>query len=406
VETVDEDQDQSIRAATRLLQEAELQFGLRPWGFGGERSAILSLRAASLNEYLCASNLEWAAEKRRRAELSDIEAERRTAGGRRVHTVAEAKEFTDEAASHRANAAIFEYGALETGGANDLAAAHVSVAHIFEPDEAPWSDSRRQEWSAALDVLKRIRSWERKRQQWFYVRGRAQRIPQPSGGLLPLAMFERHEFGGSLLARSTESGPAGTIASAVELFARWDLAEDPRALAEPSAAALEAIRAVRRGEHSEAGPAIIGSIFRNDENDLLEEFVWEDEEDDETLAHIAEMRARVSRCFERFGELVSPDLRQVHSEKFQLRGHLDFVSTNTIWDLKVSSTKPNNVDLLQLVLYWIVAKDDPDNGLEITHVGICNPRRDTAWRIAVADISSSVLRTLEAVASAEQPLDL
>ena len=403
VKVVEDDSEQSILAATLLLQEAELQYGIPTWGFGEERSAMLALRATSLTEYLCASNLERAARERQRADASDEEAERRTPGGRRVDTVAESRKFIGAAARHRANAKISESGALETGAAIDLAAAHLAVAHMFEADNAPWSGSAEQEWLAAAQVLKRIRAWQRKRQQWFYVRGRAQRTPQPPGGLLPLAVFESHEFGGALLARSAESGPAGTIASAVELFARWDLADDPRTHAESVAGALEAIRAVRRGEHSETGPALIGSMFRNDDNDLLDELGWEG---DETLAHIAEMRARVSRCFEQFGETVSSKMRQVHSEKYQLRGHIDFVSSNTIWDLKVSSTKPNSVDLLQLLLYWTVAKDDPDSSMEVTHLGICNPRRDAAWRIAVADIPVDVTRTLDAIAAAEQPLDL
>ena len=403
VKVAEDEPELSIRAATLLLQEVELQYGIPSWRFGEERSATLALRATSPNEYLCASNLERAARERRRADDSDKEAERRTPGGRRAHTVSESQKFVDEAARHRAKAEIFESGAMETGGAIDIAAAHLAVAHMFEAENAPLSDSGEQEWFAAAQVLRRIRAWQRKRQQWFYVRGRAQRTPQPPGGLLPLGSFESHEFGGGLLARSTESGPAGTIASAVELFARWDLADDKRTHAEPTAAALEAIRAVRRGEHSETGPALIASIFRSDDNDLLDELGWED---DETLAHIAEMRARVSRCFERFGEPVSSNMWQVHSEKFQLRGHIDFVSSNTIWDLKVSSTKPSNVDLLQLLLYWTVAKDDPDSSLEVTHVGICNPRRDAAWRIAVADIPVDVIRTLDAIAAAEQPLDL
>lgn len=403
VKVVDDDPEQSIRAATLLLQEVELQHGVPTWAFGEERSAILALRAKSHDEYLCASNLDRAARERKRADESDKESERRTPGGRRVHTVAESQKFIDEAARHRANADIFESGALETSGAIDLDAAYLAVAHIVEADTAPWSDSTEQEWFAVAQVLKRIRAWQRKRQQWFYVRGRAQRTPQPPGGLLPLGSFESYEFGGSLLARSTESGPAGTIASAVELFARWDLADDKRTHAEPTAAALEAIRAVRRGEHTETGPAIIASIFRSDDNDLLDELGWED---DETLSHIGEMRARVSRCFERFGEPVSPTMWQVHSEKFQLRGHIDFVSSNTIWDLKVSSTKPSNVDLLQLLLYWTVAKDNPDTGLEVTHLGICNPRRDAAWRIAVRDVPEDVIRALDVIASAEQPSDL
>lgn len=56
--------------------------------------------------------------------------------------------------------------------------------------------------------------------------------------------------------------------------------------------------------------------------------------------HIAEMRARVSRCFERFGRPVRPGTWKVHSERFNLNGHIDFVGEDTIWGLEVSGTAP------------------------------------------------------------------
>jgi hypothetical protein len=186
----------------------------------------------------------------------------------------------------------------------------------------------------------------------------------------------------------------------VELIARWDLAGDMRADEEPSAAALEAIRAVRRGEHTESGLGQAAAMRRASEpnSDDVDEMVWEEDENDETLAHITEMRARVSRCFERFGRPVRTGTWKVHSERFRLDGHIDFVAPDTIWDLKVSGTDPSPVDILQLLLYWVAFRDDPDHGLKIAYVGIYNPRLDIAWRIAVTDIPRDVVNTLEAIA--------
>lgn len=405
METADDEQQRSIRAATRHMQEAELRYGLRPWPFTEEREAVLALRATSLVEYVCGLNLERATRERQRAADSAAEAERRRPSGKRVHKVADSHELRDKAARHVERADAFESAAVSAIGATDIAAAHLAIAHMNETDAVLWSESAHEEMFAALEALKQLRAWQRKRQQWSFVRGRAQQTSQPPGGLLPLTRFHRHDFGGALLTRRTESGPAGTIASAVELIARWDLSCDPRSLAEPSVAALEAIRGVRRGEHSETGPATIASIVRSGDDDMFDELDWEDG-DDETLMHIAEMRARVSRCFERFGNPTHSGTWPVRSERFHLVGHIDFVSADTIWDLKVSSTGPSKVDLLQLLLYWMAASDDPDNSLEIDYVGIYNPRMDAAWRIAVEEIPPDVLSTLESVAMTEQPIDL
>jgi hypothetical protein len=83
-----------------------------------------------------------------------------------------------------------------------------------------------------------------------------------------------------------------------------------------------------------------------------------------------------------------------------LDGHIDFVTADTIWDLKVSDTVPGRSDVLQLLLYWVTLRDDPDNSLTIAYVGIYNPRLDTVWRIAVAEIPPDVVSSVESLALA------
>ena len=402
VDSASDGQQRSIAAAVRHMQQAEIEYGLRTWLFAEERAAVLALRATSLTEYVCGVYLDRASRQRHGAAEAVVEAERRRPSGRRIHTLAEAKVLRDKAARDLERAEAAESVAMSAVGATDIAGAQLAVAHLYEVSAVPTPESAQQEWSAAMEVLKQLHSWQRKRQQWSYVRGRAQQTPQPPGGLLPLDRFERQRFGGALLSRRTESGPAGTIASAVELIARWDLSGDPRARAEPTVAALEAIRGVRRGEHSETGPAAIASFFRSGDNDVFDELDWEEDNDD-TLTHIAEMRVRVSQFFGRFGEPIRPGTWAISSERFQLVGHIDFVSADTIWDLKVSSTGPSKVDLLQLLLYWVVFNDDPENNMEIAYVGFCNPRMDVAWRMAVADIPGEVISSLKSVAMRERP---
>jgi hypothetical protein len=115
------------------------------------------------------------------------------------------------------------------------------------------------------------------------------------------------------------------------------------------------------------------------------------------------MRKRVSRWLERFGRPVNADTWAVHSPRFHLDGHIDFVSADTIWDLKVSAKAPDRVDVLQLLLYWIAFRDDPDNEVKIAHVGIYNPRLDVAWRIAISDIPREVQSAVETIALSECP---
>lgn len=278
-ETSNEPQ-RDVAAAAEFMQEAERQHRIRTWVIGEQWAAVLALRATSLAEYVCSFNIALADRERQRAATKALESDRRRPSGRRVHTLAESQDLRDDGARHLAAADSAELEALSVIGTSDLATARLAVAHMNLGEAVAESGSTSEEWYTALDLTTRFRAWQQKRRRWTYVRGRAQQASQPHGGLLPLPEFEKYELGGAPLTRSTESGNPGTIASAVELIARWDLAEDPRVVAEPSAAALEAIRGVRRGEHTTAGPGLLAAIQRKWEwnDDALDELDWEEEE--------------------------------------------------------------------------------------------------------------------------------
>lgn len=394
-----------VDVAFEYVLEAERLHGVRAYAIGEEWAAVLALRATSLAEYVCGFNLALADRRRQSSAKDTAEAERRRPSGRKVHTAAESQVLRDNAARDLGQADAAEAEALSSIGVSDLVAANLAVAHMTGPEAVSRGDSYKQEQGAALAVADRLRARHKKQQQWSFVRGRAAQASQPRGGLLPLIFFDQSQLGGAALTRRTESGHAGTIGSAVELIARWDLVGDPRADAELSVAALEAIRGVRRGEHTESAIGRMAAYQRTWEwnDDEVDELEWEEGDGDETLMHITEMRARVSRCFERLGRPVRPGTWPVHSERFHLDGHIDFVTADTIWDLKVSDTVPDRVDVLQLLLYWVAFRDDPENGLEIAHLGIYNPRLDTVWRIAVTEIPMDVVGSVESLALSERP---
>lgn len=387
----------SIHVAVKYVLDGDRLHGVRAYRISEEWAGALALRATSFLEYVCAASLWVAQNEHERADELAANAERRRPSGRRVHSVAQSQLLREDAARHREFAAAAESVALSAIGEADLVAAHRAVAHVSEAR----TNLADHEWVNALEVKERIRKSQRKRMRWQFVSGRAQQAPQPHGGILPLARFERHQLGAEPLSRHSESGHPGTVGSAVELIARWDLGADARASADPTTAALEALRGVRRGEHTESGIGRAAAMMRTAESDDLDEFEWEEGGSDETLAHIAEMRARISRCFERFGRPVQPGTWAVHSERFHLDGHIDFVTPHTIWDLKVSDSAPDRTDILQLLLYWLMFRDEPAIGGQITYIGIYNPRLDIAWRMSVAAISTEVLVAVESLALSE-----
>jgi len=393
-----------VDRALEFMKEAERSRAASTATVGDEWCAVLALRARSLSEYVGGVQLSAGARQRIYAARYAEDAERRRPSGRRVHTVAERGALLADVTRRLGRAEESEAAALAALGVPDLDAARIAVEHLNVQEAIAWSGAR-EEWVTAVGMVPALRAWREKRRRALFVRGRAEQATQPLGGLVPLSTFERYELGGATLPRKSESGPAGTISSAVELIARWDLAADPRASGDPSKAALEAIRGVRRGEHNNSAFAKLAVMRRAQDwdtrlNDEVDEEDW-DVEGDETFGHITEMRARVARCFARFGLPVQPGTWAVNSSLFHLDGHIDFVSETTIWDLKVSTTPPTPVDILQLLLYWQVFRNDPANELGIGYVGIFNPRVDVAWRFATASLTPEVVGALEAIALGE-----
>lgn len=328
-------------------------------------AAVLALRSSSLPEYVGAMGLTSAAREQ--------DLERRHAS---------------------------EQLALMSLGVTDLEAAHRAVAHLRISEAVEASGSTLDEWDAALLVVTKHYALERKQRRWEHVRGRAEQTRQPRGGLLPLDLFERHDLGGEALSTGTEAGNASLVGSAVELLVRLHLAGDVRAACDARVAALETVRAVRRGEHLESGLGITAASRRDRTFDEFDEVDWE-EAGDQTLEHVATMAGRTLAAFRQSGQLPQPETLVVRSARLRLGGFVDFASVDTLWDLKVSTSWPSPTDVLQLALYWSVIRDDPASRTRVEHLGIVNPRLDIVCRIAVADILPEVERSFEAVATAK-----
>lgn len=77
-------------------------------------------------------------------------------------------------------------------------------------------------------------------------------------------------------------------------------------------------------------------------------------------------------------------------------GDGDFLTADTLWDLKVSKSKPTNKNTLQLLMYWIMGQhSDQEIYKNITKIGIFNPRLNTVFLHDINDIPESVIKAVE-----------
>lgn len=77
-------------------------------------------------------------------------------------------------------------------------------------------------------------------------------------------------------------------------------------------------------------------------------------------------------------------------------GEGDYLTKDTLWDYKVSKSKPKTRDTLQILMYWIMGKHSGQDVYKgINHVGIYNPRLNMAYLLDITKVSDDVIHIIE-----------
>jgi hypothetical protein len=73
-------------------------------------------------------------------------------------------------------------------------------------------------------------------------------------------------------------------------------------------------------------------------------------------------------------------------------GDGDFMTSDTLWDFKVSNKSPTNVHTLQLLMYYIMGQHSIHKEFRnIRKLGFYNPRLNAVYTLDVSAISSDVI---------------
>ncbi len=77
-------------------------------------------------------------------------------------------------------------------------------------------------------------------------------------------------------------------------------------------------------------------------------------------------------------------------------GDGDFLTADTMWDFKVSKSKPTSKNTLQLLMYWIMGQHSGQKIYKgIDKLGIFNPRLNVVYLLSVNTISREVISEIE-----------
>lgn len=77
-------------------------------------------------------------------------------------------------------------------------------------------------------------------------------------------------------------------------------------------------------------------------------------------------------------------------------GDGDYLTVDTLWDFKVSKSKPTNKHTLQLLMYWIMGQHSGQKVYKnITRLGIFNPRLNFVYTLDLVDIAPEIIEEIE-----------
>lgn len=136
-----------------------------------------------------------------------------------------------------------------------------------------------------------------------------------------------------------------------------------------------------------------------------------------TIENIKTMINRSLVFFKRYGPVIKtgftfePDnaknedyIKMIESNKGEFGGYTptvnsgdgDYITEDTIWDFKVSKSKPTSKHTLQLLMYWIMGlHSKKEEFKKIKKIGIFNPRLNAIYTYRVSRIDEKIIETIE-----------
>lgn len=248
---------------------------------------------------------------------------------------------------------------------------------------------------------------------------RIAQIKQPRGGYIKLSEFDMTDLGGGIVPLEGENVHSTVIGMAVDYLTRFASGasiEDAFKISILGARTAEMmcgvsgamsqldvilskIRGVDSASIVNACKAVTYDVwYRNPLAASWSKGADETNPDAETIRHISLMVKRGVLFFEMYGPVVRDGFTfdDCGFTNTVDAGDGDFLTKDTMWDFKVSKTKPQSKHTLQLLMYWIMGQHSIDPVFhDIEHIGIFNPRMNIVWRLCMDNVSKDIISAVE-----------
>lgn len=242
----------------------------------------------------------------------------------------------------------------------------------------------------------------------YSVSKRAKTVAQPRGGYLPLSLFTKRSFEDGLALKEGENIPAGITGQAVDYMSRF-----VSGLVSPQESFnISLLGAIRAGK-GQRGMELLGQIKGLDDSSLVAAcklasydtfyrvpgniFSSEPEPNGATLFNLRLMVTRMVSFFAEYGPITSEGFTMEGGyTDIVSSGDGDFLTRDTLWDIKTSKNPPKTKDTLQVLMYYIMGKHSWNSCFQtIQKIGLTNPRLNQIWLLDTRVIPTVVIQQVE-----------
>ena len=248
---------------------------------------------------------------------------------------------------------------------------------------------------------------------------RISEIKQPRGGYIKPSQFCVHKMDDECILNESENVHASIIGMTVDYLTRYAMgAELLDAFKISCMGAKVAEEMFQQKNAMKTASKLLSGIKRIDEKAVINACklvtydVWfrnpmgaimakgadETNPDNATVQNIKILVQRSLKFWEDYGPIVKDGFTFEPNGYTEIvnSGDGDYLTADTIWDFKVSKSKPTNKHTLQLLMYWIMGQHSGQAIFKnIQKLGIFNPRLNEVYLLSTNAISKDIISEVE-----------
>jgi len=237
------------------------------------------------------------------------------------------------------------------------------------------------------------------------VKQRTKQVKQPRGGYAPLKLFDIHDLDDSITLNEIENVHSSIVGAAIDYLSRILFGTNKRQAFEVSFKGAYNLNKIDMAE------SLLSRVINHEDDSIVAACklagfdsayragisaykpVEEINPDTATIENIRVMLSRVKTFIHKFGPVIQDGIRfEGAYTDIITDGDADFLTEDTLWDLKVIKANPDSKQTLQVLVYYLMG-DVSNNPLfkKINKVGIFNPRLNKVYILEVFKLGSQAL---------------